>query len=312
MADTQATQQTPAPQQPATPPPAAPATRPSREEIVKAAIASATAAQETPPEATPALPPTTEPKQETKPDAPPAESRSRAWLEKMRADRERRDATKAAKEASQRAKEADEAMALLRSDPVQFAKRFGGEDFGNRYVRGLVKGDEIKVEEEIAALKGQLAERDERERRAENERRFQQAVGEYRGNLRADMTSRADAMKMRGFYTDEEIENIAVTKVLSHAQATGEDLTHSDVLDSLAGEFVERITNFSKTEAGKQFLRTLIGAQQPAQAAPKAPVSQTTAPKTLSSEFDSTPGPTTRRMSRDEIIAQAIRDHVQA
>lgn len=285
----------------------------TRDEIIRAAIAATD--NEAPAEPKPAeapAPAEPAPKPAEAPAADPVKEAS-AYAERLAADRKLRERERLLRDREAKIAAAEEAQRLLQENPVEFAKKFGGEQFGKRYVAGVVndgKPDPIehtkKLEEKIERLEASLQQRE-----------VDKGVNEWRTEARAHASAN-DKLSLRGFYTDDELEQAASEYAGRHWASQIDEpesrilLKPDETLGKMNAELVDRLTRLSKTPAGQQLLRSLVQAPQPAPPEQR-PASAAAAPKTLTSSMDATPAPTRTRSgtlppsSNDELLREALK-----
>lgn len=235
-------------------------------------------------------------KPETKPepaqdDAPkPEASKAKAWADVMEREnkaRQARDAVKREREqfAQERAqfeaerKAAQEASELLAKDPVAYAAKFGGRDFGKKLVDYTLDEKSRTVDQQAAKL-AELESKFEQLTKAGQEREVQSRINSYLGEHRAHWKNDRDSAVLNSWYDDSEVEQVVRTIAERHATATQEVLTPAKLASNLKGELRLRLERLAKTEAGQEFLKQFIGTPAPAKTRPPAE-----APKTLSKDL---------------------------
>jgi hypothetical protein len=233
------------------------------------------------------------PAKEPKEPETPAEtaSKAKAWADVMAREqraREERDAAKREREQIAREREqfnaerkaAAEAAELLAKDPVAYAAKFGGKDFGKRLVDHSLNEKAREAEQqksEIAEVKARLEKFEEEKRNHEIQQKLEGYIGEHKTYWKTDK----EASVLNSWYSEEEVGQVVQSIAERHATATREVLTPEKLARSLTYELKQRLERLAKTEQGLELLRQYSGTQPaPAKARPSAE-----APKTLSKDL---------------------------
>jgi hypothetical protein len=247
-------------------------------------------------------------------DSGQEKGKAKAWegvLAREKAQQKEREKLKAEREAFK--KEQDEHnrnVSLAKSDPVEFAQKFGGPDFAKRWVEkasGKENYDD-KVEAAIAPLKEEITV-------LQAERMNGYLQNYIDSNVNHWKSDAEQGPLLRGWYADEEIPLVVQDSAHRHLQQTGDMLTPSDLSGRISHELRFRLERFSKTDAGRKYLQALIGDVAP-EAKPRtqqAPPVAASAPKTLSNDLNAqgnTPG-NKAKTHKDRILAglQAMRSN---
>lgn len=307
-----------APQAPAAAPPQAPAAetepqekpatpsavrRANRMEQVRAVLSKQPTTPLVPPPSDKGEPPAAETKETSTPEkaadklpaAEPAPSteagKAKAWADVMERENKARQAREAVKRereefAKERAlfeterKDAREAAELLAKDPVAYAAKFGGKDFGKRLVDHTLDEKARTVEQQAAKL-AEIDSKLERLTKQEQDRASQASVSAYLGEHRTHWKTDKESAVLGAWYSEDEIDSVVQSIAERHASATNEVLTPQKLAGNLRHELKVRLERLAKTEAGQEFLRQFVG-PPPASAKTRPPAE---APKTLSKDL---------------------------
>lgn len=249
-----------------------------------------------------AAPPATPPE----PPAPPPVS----WNDVMERDHQTREKARELAERERALAPLIESQKLLQENPAAWAAKFGGQDFASRFVAyvqndGKTPPDErvSGVEKRVDDLLKQLQERDEQAREDQHIATHMQYFG-------AD----DNASLVRGWYSAEEYNGVARGLSRQIRAQTQKELTPPEAVGKLVGELKQRLERLSKTPAGQQYLRSLLGSEpkpKPAQP-PVKPATTSSGPKSLSSDLaaqgNPPPGPRLRKRSeRGTVVAEVLK-----
>lgn len=306
----------PAAEAPAAAPSVKASAKQSRQLAIKEAIAAMAPDEAPDTEApAPAMAKAPEAKIEAAPVAPkeaePTTGKAKAWadvLAEQRRVREEREKIKA--ERTELASQV-EAAKLLKDDPVAFATKYGGTDFGKKWVQKTISDGKPTAEEAIEIARAAKKELDDyrqqneaREKEADGRRRLSDYVGSHVKHIAEDKESSL----LKGWYEDAEIPVVVESMAEKHYTATHDVLTPPDLSGRVVKELKMRLERLSKTEAGQQYLRQLLGdpASSSGQQKTKAPA---TAPKTLSQDLTAHASgqPPKGRKDRKSLLEDAMR-----
>jgi len=255
--------------------------------------------------ATPASTPTEAPAPDApaapadKPDATPSEKpetsndtgKAKAWADVMaREERARRERDAAKREREQLLRERaafdaerkaqQEAAELLAKDPVAYAAKYGGTDFGKKLVDYTLDEKARFVDQQAAKL-AELDQKFEQLTRAQQQREVQAQVDHYLAEHRAHWKADKDAAVLASWYDEQEIDTVVRGIANRHAEATSEVLTPKQLASNLTRELKSRLERLAQSEAGREFLKQFVPAA-PLPAKPRPPAE---APKTLSRDL---------------------------
>ncbi len=259
-------------------------------------------AVETPPAVEAAPPPV-----ETPPE--PQKGKAQAWADVMERERKIADERRQVKLERESLKEEREARELMKTNPLEWVKKYGGPDFGKRFVAHTINDGKAPPEEHIEALKGEVAQMREQLAAKDQQARIDEYIGEHKAHWRADND---DAKLLSGWYDDSEVAQVVHQTANTFAQQTGRALTPAELTGTVSGELRHRLERLSKSDAGQQYLRSLLKAEPtPPTPVPTKQRAPAMAPKTLSQDLNaqgSTPdlGRLRPRSERQKILVEAL------
>ena len=257
------------------------------------------------------------PAQPSPEDATPQAGKAKAWADVMAEQHRVREAARALKEREAKVKEAEEAARLLREDPVAYAAKFGGADFGKKFVTKTINDGKATPEEaleEARAARAELAEYKKREEEAKQQAEQRRQLDEYVGGHVRHMKDDKEAALLRGWYEEGELPRVIESIAQRHYAETQEVLTPPQLSGTVTRELKTRLERISKTEAGRQYLRELLKDDPTSSAGQPKPRAPATAPKTLSQDLNAAsaaPDLGRLRSPKDKraIIQEAIAAH---
>lgn len=170
-----------------------------------------------------------------------------------RKDQDARDRQLADRET--KIKQAEDAQQLLQTNPLEYAKRYGGADFAKKFVAASLNGgaetpeDIAKrtVSDEVSKLRQELAMKD-----------AQIELANYRSGIATAATKHEEPV-LSAFYDDEELRNVGQGVAARAYQEREKMLTPDEVVGTLHEELVDRLTRVAKHPAGQKLLRKLLG-----------------------------------------------------
>jgi hypothetical protein len=245
--------------------------------------------------------------------------KAKAWADVMaREDKARRERESAKRERDEVARERQalaaeraaqqEAADLLAKDPVAYAAKYGGKDFGKRLVSYTLDEKARTADEQaskLAEIDRKLSQLTQAQQQRENERQVAEYLGQHREHWKTDK----DAQILSQWYDEGETDRVVRTIAEQHAISTKEILTPSQLASNLTGELKHRLERLAKTPEGQAFLRQFLPADAgaPAPARPRPPAD---APKTLSRDLNTQGAPpeTGLRKNTDKDRARLIRE----
>lgn len=249
----------------------------------------------------------TEPRPEPEPEAKAKpESERDKWSRKMKESAEKWRREQAIKRGESQLKEADDAMQLLRSDPVAFAQRYGGETFGRDYVRATLAdaGADGKTEPKTPAEVAELRQMVQQLQGQMQAKEIERHVSEYRSGVKSAIGSIEGLGALRSFHSDEELESIVMSQAEHMALSTNQVLQASEYLPILHDELRERLERMAQSEAGKQLLRDVLGETNATPASQKTGKERTPS-AVLTNNMDSAP-PSGGPKSREKLIEWGV------